>query len=806
MTTAPAIGIDQGIARVGAYGGPSRRTYGVLGDGVNRAARLMTSAGPGEILVANEVRRSSRRRLTFEDLAPIAVKGHAEPLAVSRLVGRPVGTGMIEFGPLVGRNAELARLTRIMDGVISGPGGVVLIEGEPGVGKSHLVDEARRRLLARHDVTWLAVSADGERPGTLAPFLPVLRDLFFLDLATDDGARRSLFDLGVDQRVKELQGVDSTDAQVTASRVDDLRSYLAALVGIRWDGSAFEEHEPGTRLERCLEAVAGYLHSESLLRPLVVHVRDAHQLDAESLRLVELLALAGTDGRLCVVLDRRPDTTPLPVTPERTIDLEPMDRQGVAAMIEGILGTSATPELCEHIHHRTAGNALFVEQLVVDLERRDRLVRDQVGRLTLADFGATELPVTLNAALLSRLDHLDPAVTRVVQAASVLGEVFERDVLRDMSVVAADQLDPLLADAGADGVWSSVDGQRFRFRHALLRDAAYGMQLDDHLRSQHRLAARAVVRCRGRRETSPEVARHLRMAGTHLLAAAVFRRAAVEATETSRLREAVRHYEAALEQAALAGCGTMVETALHQGAAVAAAALGDHAAALEHLRRVLGGAHLAPADEATGRILMGEVLHRLGRPRESAVEYEAALVTLQDAPDVLCASRIYAGLAMVHGQLGELDEAVELAEMALILAQGDDEGEARAHQRIGQIQWCRNQHQESVFHGLAALERYPRADDRRARAAVHNNLGLAYASLGRRDEAMVEFKVAVDDFDRTGSEHGLACALDNLAQQYARCGANDEAMVHLERAVAILARIGMGPDGVVAAMWQGGCW
>jgi tetratricopeptide (TPR) repeat protein len=296
------------------------------------------------------------------------------------------------------------------------------------------------------------------------------------------------------------------------------------------------------------------------------------------------------------------------------------------------------------------------------------------------------------------------------------------------------------------------------------------------------------------------------MAGSHLLAAALFRRAAEEAVETSRLREAVRHYEAALEDAELAGCDAIVLIALHQGAAETAAALGDHAVALEHLGSVLGGTHLAAADEATSRILRGEVLHRLGRPRESAVEYEAALVALQDAPDVLCASRIYAGLAMVHGQLGELDEALELAEMALILAQRDDEGEARAHQRIAQIQWCRSQHEESVTHGLAALDRYRRVDDRRARAAVHNNLGLAYAALGRRDEAMVEFKVAVDDFERTGSEHGLACALDNLAQQYARTGAEDEAMVHLGRAVAILARIGMGPDGVVAAMWQGGCW
>ena len=449
---------------------------------------------------------------------------------------------------------------------------------------------------------------------------------------------------------------------------------------------------------------------------------------------------------------------------------------------------------------------MFVEQLVVDLDRRGRLVLDPVRGWLLPDRSGTDLPVTLNAVLLSRLDHLDPAVARVAQAGAVLGEMFERDVVCAMGVVPADQLAGLLAAGEADAVWSSVDGERFRFRHALLRDAAYGMQLDDQLRSQHRLAARAVVRCRGRQRTAAETARHLRSAGTPWRAAADFRRAAQQAADSSRLREAVGHYDAALEQAEAARCSARVHAALHEGAAVAAAALGDHAVALEHLGAVLGGSDLAAADVVAWRTLRGESLHRLGRTGEAEVEYDAALVALQDAPDLSLASRIYAGLAMVHGQIGELDEALELAQVALSFALGSDDGEARAHQCIAQIQWRRDQHDDSVVHGLEALERYDRTGDRRGRAAVRNNLGLAYAAVGRADQAMVEFRAAVDGFDRTGSEHGLACALDNLAGLCASTGAGDEAMVHLERAVEILTRIGMGPDGVVAAMWQGGCW
>ena len=805
MTVPPAIGIDQGLARVGSYGGPTRRTYGVLGDAVNRAARLMTSARPGEILVTAEVRRSARRRLTFEDVEPITVKGHAEPLAVARLAGRPIGTGAAAFGVFVGRRPELARVTQLIESVVNDPGGTILIEGDPGAGKSHLVDEARRWLLAQHDVTWLDVDTDGAKPSTLAPFLPVLRDIFYLDLATDDEAKRALFDVGVDERIKELQEIGTSDGDASALLIDSLRSYLAAVLGIRWHGSPFEDHEPSTRSDQSLRAIVAYLDSASLLRPLVVHVHDAHHLDPDSLRLVELLATSAERCRLCLVIDRRPDSAALPVSRERIVNLEPMDRNDVAALIEEILDGPADSDVVEHIHHKTTGNALFVQQLVVDLKRRRKLVRGVDGRWTLSEAAAAELPVTVNAVLLSRLDQLDPTVQRTAQAASVLGEVFERDVLLVMHSGPADQLDAVLHAGAADGVWSSLDGNRYEFRHALFRDAAYGMQLDDHLRTQHRLAARAIVRCRGSRGSAGETARHLRSADSPLRAAAEFRRAAVEAAQGWRLRETVGHYEAALEQSDLAGCTRVVRARLHRGAAEAAAALGDHALALDHFGALFGPEGcLTPAEEAICRTQRGEALHRIGRTQESKSEYEAALIALQDAPDLLGASRIYAGLALVHGQLGELDEAVELAEMALILARSDDEAEARAHQRIAQIQWRRQAYEVAVTHGLASLDGYVRLNDRRGRGAAHNTLGLAYASLGRSDDAIFEFEVAVDDFERTGSEHGLACALDNLAQQYAQRGANDQAMAYLERAVEILTRIGMGPDGLVAAMWQGG--
>jgi class 3 adenylate cyclase/tetratricopeptide (TPR) repeat protein len=805
----PAMGIDQGIARVGAYGGQARRTYGVLGDAVNLAARLMASAGPGEILVTHAVRAASRQRLVFDDLGPLTVKGHAQPVTVARLVGRPSGTGSIAYGPLVGRADELGRLTAALADAARGRGGALVVEGEPGVGKSHLVDAARRWLADHHEVTWLAAGHDDGRRGSLAPFLPLLRDLFYLELADDDASRRALLEHGIDSRLAELRGLGTQLATATADGIDAARSFLAALLGVRWPGSPFEEHEPDTRVARGLQAVDRYLCGESLLRPLVVHVRDAHELDEDSRRLIELLVGSAEELPICVLMDRRADPGGPAVKPDRTIVVGPFGADDVADLVEAILGSPAGIELCEHLLLRTGGNALFIEQLVVDLHQRGALVPQPAG-WSLAAPVRLDLPVTLNAVLVSRLDHLDPAVRRAAAAASVLGEVFAPGVLAAMGGWTDGGAAAVLAAGEAAGVWSrTVDG-RWRFRHALLRDAAYGMQLDDALRLQHRRAAQAIVAGRGRAATAAETAWHYAEAGASGRAAADHRRAARQAAAAARLRDAVLHYEAALAQASKAGCAAAVTTGLRAATAEVAAALGDHATAVAHLSAGLDGAGLDGGDLGAGEAVVwrtrrGESLHRLGRTAEAEADYEAALVALQEAPEIEMASRIYAGLATVHGQVGQLEEALELAEMALRLA-GSDEGEGRARQRLAQIQWRRGAYAESLAHARAALDCCRRTGDSRALPVVCNNIGLALAALGDTEAAVVAFGEAVDGFERSGSEHGLAGALDNLAQLCARRGDGDAAMLHLERAVGILARIGMAPDGVISAMWQGGSW
>ncbi len=802
------MGLAQGIARVGAYGATSRRTYGVLGDATNLAARLMSAAASDEILVSDHVRGAVRAPLLFDDPIALTVKGHAAPLPVSRLRGRPVGGGVRRFGELIGRGDELDALDAVLASVVDGPAGTVLVEGEPGVGKSHLIDVSRRRLTEHHDVTWLAAGVDDATERSLGAFVPLLRDLFYQELADDDASRRALLDHVVDARVGELREAGPGWAPL-AEVLHNSRSYLAGLLGVFEAGSPYDRHDPSTRMERCIQAVRDYLRSETLARPVVVHVRDEHEIDDDSRRLAEVLIDAADASRLCVLLDRRPGLSPLDVKPDRILRLGPLDERGVASLVAALTGWPPAASWCRELHRRTGGNTLFVEQLVLDLHRRGRLELDEASSWELV--GADEeIPLTLNAALVSRIDHLDLRLRRAVQAASVLGEAFSPEALAAMPGVATLEggLDEAVVHAGVDaGVWSEGDDGRVRFRHALVREAAYGMQIDDQLRVLHRHAARAVARVGGV-AASAAVADHLRLAGAPRRAASCYRRAARRARSRSQLRDAGDHYRFALHQASAAGCRVGALVALADEAADAAAARGDHVTAVALLSEVLALAADAPVhrrDPVRWSTRRGESRLRLGDLDGARHDLETALIALQDAPDLAVAGRIYLGLAMVHARSGELDDAFELATMALGFA-ADDDGETKAHHHLALIACHRGNHTDALAHAALALERAERSGDRRALAAIRNCEGLALAARGDLDSAEVAFAAAITDFETTGNEHGLAGALDNLAQLLADRGRSEEAIEHLERAVEILSRIGMGPDGVMTAMWKAGTW
>ncbi len=282
------------------------------------------------------------------------------------------------------------------------------------------------------------------------------------------------------------------------------RSFLAALVDLHWAGSLYEQLDPQLRLENMLDALKTLIKAESLVQPAILLLEDAHWLDEASRQFIGQLTRNVDEFPFALVVTQRSgdesDNLVADDVPQTRVQLSGLSESQIGPIAATLLGSPPSASLTALIATRTNGNPFFVEQIVLYLQEHDMLEPGGQG-LQLKVSGqpdseqpeTTLLPTDVRALLTARLDQLHPTVKEVVQTASVLGREFDRRVLSVMlNESSGEVLDRQMDEADRARIWSAMSEARYLFRHALLRDAAYDMQLRSRLRRLHRSAAEAV--------------------------------------------------------------------------------------------------------------------------------------------------------------------------------------------------------------------------------------------------------------------------------------------------------------------------
>jgi adenylate cyclase len=772
------IGVTRGLMRTGAYGGVTRRTYGVLGDEVNLAARLMQTAAPGEIVASGRVQASVEAQFELEVLRPITVKGKSDPIPIARVLGAralPAGAGRYG-GALVGRAADLAALSQRIAPIFAGRfAGLLSVHGEAGMGKSRLVHELRRALEARRRAHkrrlpgWFVLPAEGVLRQSLHPVRVFLRAYF----GQENGANWERLDAALDELLGTLQRLThrADDAAGLAAELARTRSFLAALVDLRQHGSLYEQLDPRLRFENTLRAVSALLRAESLRRPLVVQVEDAHWLDDDTRALLETLARDAHGFPLALLLTSRygDDGTPLALAvahdvPRWSLDLGALNEAGVRELAGQTLGAPVDDALLAFLVRRTAGNPFFVEQVVLDLRERGmlatRAVDDGAATIAFAEQPRVqELPDSIAAVLVARIDRLAAHVKAIVQTAAVLGQEFEVRVLSQML-----RDDPWLParvrQAEQEAIWSSLNEIRYLFRHALLRDAAYGMQLRARLRELHRLAGESIEQLANAEQDSVAFAVAERAADL----AYHFRRA----DDVPRERRYVR----------LAG-----ETA---------AARYANADAVAFFGRAL---ELVPVDDRDERhallLAREEIYDRRGARDEQAADLRALAELADQAADDGRRAIVALREANYAEVTGDYPAAIGAAERVVELGRAIG---AVASEAAGFFRWGR---------ALFLLADYPAATERLSQALALagdelpevaadslRNLGLVALHTGAYATARQYAGRALAVFETAGRKQGSALALNNLGTAAYYEGDYGEAHEFITRALAVAQEIG----------------
>ena len=530
------VGIATGLVVVGdLIGEGSAQEQSVVGETPNLAARLQALAEPNAVVIAPSTRRLVGDLFEYRDLGAVEVRGLAEPVPTWQVLRRSVVASRFEalrgagLSPLVGRDEEIDLLLRRWARAKAGDGQVVLISGEPGIGKSRIAAALAGRLHAEPHLRSRYFCSPYHQDSALYPFVDQLERAS--GFARDDMPAAKL------EKLETLLD--------RAAPPDEDVAFLADLLSL----PDSERHplpslSPQRKKERTLEALIRQLEGLARRQPVVMVLEDAHWIDPTSRELLDLAVERVRSLPVLLIVTFRPEFQP-PWTGQPQVSvltLNRLDRRDRTALVAQIAGGKALPEeVVAQIADRTDGVPLFVEELTKSvLESGVPLVG---------------IPTTLHDSLMARLDRL-ASVRLVAQIGAAIGREFPYPLLRAVSRLPEDELQAALARL----VTSELVFQRgtppdavYAFKHALVQDAAHGSLLRGTRQQLHAQIAEALeTHSPELVDSQPELlAQHYAEAGLVEKSVASWDKAARRSAARSAIAEAAAQFQKALDQLAL---------------------------------------------------------------------------------------------------------------------------------------------------------------------------------------------------------------------------------------------------------------
>ena len=524
------VGLHTGVVVIDEVGGASRRETHALGDAMNLAARVQSAASPGEVVVTDATLDLTRGAFVVEDAGAHELKGIAEPVRLHRVVSESastVGRATGFHATFVGRERERALLRDRFGAAAAGTGQVVLIVGEPGVGKSRLVAELRR------DVVGLAGDAAVWEVGQASLYQRHTPFGVIVDLIRGQLARRGITTADAQRAAIEADVAACADGGAGAD-ADEGARLIAELLGIADEQPRTVAASEAER-RRTIAWVVRWLAALAARGPAVIVLEDVHWADPSTVEVLTALFPQLASLCLMVVLASRPAAL-LPLEPADAYSVVALDNLGsddTRALIATAAGPHADDAVIDALVARSDGVPLFAEQLA-------RAVAEH------GVVDAESIPATLHDSLMARLDGLGTAKP-IAQVAAVVGREFSSAVLVAASGSTVREVDAALDTLVASELMHPVgepSARRFEFQHALVQQAAYSALLRRDRRALHRAVADVI----GESSGIEVVARHRTSAEQHEEAADAWSRAATSATARSAWAEAREHFRHAIDE------------------------------------------------------------------------------------------------------------------------------------------------------------------------------------------------------------------------------------------------------------------
>ncbi|MCP4422435.1 MAG: tetratricopeptide repeat protein [Chloroflexi bacterium] len=800
------IGISYNYVFAGYVGASWRHEYTVMGDEVNLAARLMSVAKEGCILVNENVRRQTEAVAMLQPEGAVPLKGKSQPVPIFAVTGLQAMSEQTRDlhglqAPLVGRDAERSVLQDALDQLFSGFGRIVSLIGEAGQGKSRLAYDVRT-----DEMQWLHVRClSFTETVSYRPFRELVRKLVNIQPETNEALA---FETLVRTLYQVLSTEEATDSLPYIANFLKLPLDEALALKVRYlDGEALQQ--------QTFIAIRTLLVAQSRLRPLIIWFDDIQWMDNASLDLLTFLLPLTAQQPIMLLLLFRPEREKgcwqlrSKLKEEyghqySEIRIDGLSREAARTLLHSLVPIEAWPTDAETlILDRAEGNPLYLEEVLRSLMNDGLLTQGENGRWQFSQtVAAITVPETLEGVLLARLDRLEELCRWTAQVASVVGRSFPFDVLEHITSRRNDQpLDGYVTELQL--VEMIREAQRnperiYAFIHSLLQEVAYHSMALSSRKTFHRLVAAFLEDGRssgwGDMDNLPPLIAHHAYRGEDWQRGLKYQLIAGEQSQNlSANRDAIDHFQKARECATqISGMDTAVaQQKIHLALSRLYIGTGQYDLALEHLPVAFEWAE--KNEDAAGKTAVCRWRARL---HELRGEYPQAFTWIEkglaDATQRNTAE--YAQILLIAGLInirqGQQDEALEQCRTALEIAQklGEMTALARAYNLLG-ITSLRGDSNEAIANFQRAFELYQQAGDVQGQATSHNLIANAHFNLGRWGKADFHYRQALHIFEQIGDVYNQAMADNNLGGIALNRGQLDDALTFYQEGLALLLKI-----------------
>ncbi|MBN1179878.1 MAG: tetratricopeptide repeat protein, partial [Anaerolineae bacterium] len=801
------IGVNTGFLFSGNAGAPNlRQEYTLMGDDINMAARLMSYAKWGSVYVSNKTEEQVRAHFTLSDRFDLKVKGKQILIPTYEVMGKREEIGATRglagnVAPLTGRDTALETLrARGNDLLQNKRGQIVAVFGDSGLGKSRLKREFKTWLFAQPgtgELLWVeGQSMSFSEPLNYWLAAHILRGV--LRLPPDATQEDILFTLW--ERGEALLDKDAMDA------IPFLAHLMGLELGEEW--AWVTELAPKIRQKQTFWAAAQFFTGLAKQHPLVIALDDLHWADEASLALFEeLMSVADRAPLLLLLVSRvirdkgcwRLRDAAAGAYPHRftEVTLKPLAAEDTHDLLAALLpGAQFEARLKANILEKAAGNPFYLEEVVRTLIDSGAVVQNTDGSWTVIPdkVAAIQVPSTLHAAIVARIDRLAEDSRQALQKASVIGRQFQLAVFRELAK-ADEQIDAWLAELERGGLLrpEHAAGVDYAFPDALVHEVAYNSLLVKHRREFHRSIGRTLEALYADKLEAhcDLLAYHFHRSDDDESAVKYLDMAAKKARNEYANLTAIERYKELLERREQHGDQKGQANALYQ-MGVLAYETGDYAQARPWLERATA-LYEAGDDQAN----VGWSVMYVGMVDLKQANYDAArqhhtraLELAEARSDSFQAGIHMTNLARVLWRMGAYARSLEMFEKSLALKQQNNDltgqGFAHFYMALIHIDQGRNVEAEAALQACFVLwEQVP--NNARVISYYHQGMGLLALHREQQEQAVEHLRQALDLSEKLVLKAEIIENLSYLGRAYLGQGEADAALEVSQRAVTLLA-------------------